>query len=90
MSQFDGIILKQEKLPFSPDAAKDVLIDEIIAKVRAHSEEFSERRLLGIGIGEPAHDPTYYHGDHSKAADRNLLCSRASGFVLCLMFFSLL
>jgi len=69
VSQFDGTILKQEKLPFSPDAAKDVLIDEIIAKVQALSEEFSERKLLGIGIGEPAHDPTYYHGDHSLPAN---------------------
>ena len=65
ISQCDGTILKQEKLSFSPDAPKEALIEEITSRLMILSEEFSERKILGVGIGEPAHDPTYYQGDHS-------------------------
>lgn len=69
VSQFDGTILKQEKLTFSPDVPKETLIEKITSRVTALSEEFSNRKILGVGIGEPAHDPTYYQSDHSLPAN---------------------
>ena len=65
ISQFDGTILKQDKLPYSPDASKEFLIEQIATHVRTLTKEFANKQLLGVGIGEPTHDPTNYQSGHS-------------------------
>ena len=69
VSQFDGTILKQEKLDFSPAAPKEALIETISIRLENLLHDFSDRKILGVGIGEPPHDPTYYQGDHSLPAN---------------------
>lgn len=60
VSQVDGTILKQDFLKFSPDLEKSVLISRITEQLQQLLTEFSDKEILGIGIGEPHHDPTGY------------------------------
>lgn len=60
VSQVDGTILKQDFLKFSPAIEKDILIGQIIDRTKALLEDFHDKEILGIGIGEPHHDPTGY------------------------------
>jgi len=61
--QFNGTILQRENLSFSPDLSRDELAEQIIAQVKALTEQFPERKIVGAGIGEPLYGPAYYSGD---------------------------
>ncbi len=65
VSQFDGSILKQDSLKITPGIKKDTLIEQIITHVQALLEAFQDKNILGIGISDPAHDPTNYQAEQS-------------------------
>lgn len=63
VTQFDGTILHQEDLSFSPSLSREELACQIIAKVKDLTARFSDRKIVGAGIGEPLYGPAYYSGD---------------------------
>ncbi len=69
VSQVDGSILKQDLLKFSPDVGKDILISQIIDRVKILLDTFHNKEILGIGIGEPHHDPTGYQTGGTLSSD---------------------
>ncbi len=65
LSQFDGTILRQDKFSFQPEVPKEELIEEIAAHTQTLISDLGDKEILGIGIGDPAHDPTGYQSGHS-------------------------
>lgn len=65
LSQFDGTILRQDNFSFSPDTPKETLIEQIAAHTLTLADDLDDKEILGIGIGDPAHDPTSYQSGHS-------------------------
>ena len=65
VSQFDGSILMQDSLKIAAGVKKDELIVQIVEHAKALLEAFQDKNILGIGISDPAHDPTRYQMEQS-------------------------
>ena len=60
VSQFDGLILRKDTIDISPDSSKDALITNITEHIKGLLSDYKRKGILGIGIGEPFHDPARY------------------------------
>ena len=60
LSQFDGTILSESEISFSPDTPKAQLCEDILQHLQALLEAFQDRFFAGIGICKPLVDPIRY------------------------------
>ena len=60
VSQFDGLILRKDTISLSPDSSKEALITNITEHIKGLLSDYKRKEILGIGIGEPFHDPARY------------------------------
>lgn len=63
VAQVDGTILHQEQLEL-PETG-EASIPCICERIQALLDLFPQKRMVGIGIGEPLHDPTGYKREHT-------------------------
>lgn len=69
VSQIDGTILYEDTRNISSGVSRGALVEEIISDVRKLLKDFSDKRLIGIGISEPPYDPTLYQPSHTLKAN---------------------
>lgn len=65
VTQFDGLIIHNEEVHFSPKEYGDTLAKQIIKQISSLLEKFSDRHFVGVGIGEPLYGQVSYYGDNS-------------------------
>lgn len=65
--QYGGRVLRQEQSEFSPTMKKEVLADQIVQRVWALCQVFSDREIAGIGVGDPLYNLSYW-GDAASYA----------------------
>lgn len=69
LSRADGSVVEQTTLPIEEDQSREILIEQIILKIRQVKETHGNKRIIGIGISEPLFDPTAYRYGSSLAAN---------------------
>lgn len=60
VAQVDGVILEQREMALNRNASREEQIQGICGRVEELLSHFPQKRMVGIGIGEPLHDPTGY------------------------------
>lgn len=68
VTRFDGKILRREETPFSPATDKSALEAKIIAVTQMLIQAFADRKIVGVGIGDPLYGPGYFDGSDSSYA----------------------
>lgn len=65
VAQVDGVILKQTGMPIDRSLSREELVEHISRQAAALLAAFPDKQMVGIGIGDPPHDPTGYERDRS-------------------------
>ncbi len=59
-AQMDGVVLQQREIPLNRNISREEQIGEISRQVQQMLAAFPDKRMVGVGIGSPLHDPTGY------------------------------
>ena len=65
LAKIDGTSLHQEQIPVCAGMSKEQLMDCVTARITGLLDTFRDKRIAGIGIGEPLYDPTSYQPELS-------------------------
>ena len=65
VAQVDGVILKQTSMPIDRTQSREEMVEQISCQAAALLAEYPDKQMVGIGIGDPPHDPTGYERDRS-------------------------
>jgi len=57
LTTLGGRILKEAKTPLHTDLSGDAAAKDLAENIRRITEGFSDRKIIGIGIGDPGRDP---------------------------------